>query len=177
MTDRSNEADMTPELYSRLDDLITKLERGSKHLLDETREIERGENFEALLLHFAQYRVLHDRLIAMKKHYESTYEELSRHTIPDAIEIHVQNGGLKPPYYLEGYGRISISRRYTASMLDKKAGMKWLKDNGYAEMVQETVNAQTLAGFARNLEDTEGKELPDTIFKVGRIPYTSITKG
>jgi len=72
--------------------------------------------------------------------------------------------------------RCTVNLRWSASMIDKDRGLEWLKENGHGDLIQDTVNAQTLASFARNLEEDEGIDLPDDIFKVGQNPVTSITK-
>jgi hypothetical protein len=77
---------------------------------------------------------------------------------------------------VEGVGRVSLSNRWSASMLDKTAGMEWLRETGNGSLIQETVNAQTLAAFAKDLNETKGMELPADIFKTGIMTYTSITK-
>lgn len=77
---------------------------------------------------------------------------------------------------LVGIGRVTVSHRYSCSMLDKVAGIDWLKSNGHGDIVQETVNSSTLAAFSKSMLEDEGKELPEDIFKVGTSPFTSITK-
>ena len=60
----------------------------------------------------------------------------------------------------------SIRTNTSASMIDRDAGMKWLRENGHGDLIQDTVNAGTLASFARNLQIEHGIDLPDEIFKV-----------
>ena len=45
-------------------------------------------------------------------------------------------------------------------MKDKPVGFQWLREQGHGGLITETVNASTLAAFAKNMMDTEGKELP-----------------
>ena len=77
---------------------------------------------------------------------------------------------------LIGIGRVTVSHRFSCSMLDKERGMKWLKDEGHGSIVQETVNSSTLAAFAKDITVNQGGSLPEDLFKVGTAPYTSITK-
>jgi len=98
-------------------------------------------------------------------------ERLSRETVPDLMRA----VGVKT-VSLEGVGRVTVSYRYSCSMLDKEQGIDWLKQNGHGGIVQETVNSSTLAAFSKNLLEVDGKELPEDIFKVGTSPFTSITK-
>jgi hypothetical protein len=77
----------------------------------------------------------------------------------------------------------STRTNWSASITDKERGIQWLRDNGHGDLVQETVNAGTLASFARNLQMEEGIDLPDDFFKVstydsmGSAKYTPKTGG
>jgi hypothetical protein len=77
---------------------------------------------------------------------------------------------------VEGVGRVSITHRYSCSMLDKQLGMNWLRQSGNEGLIQETVNSSTLAAFAKNMLETEGTQLPQDLFKTSVSAYTSITK-
>lgn len=72
--------------------------------------------------------------------------------------------------------RFTVSQRWSCSMIDKDAGMNWLKENGQEGIIQMTVNAQTLASFAKSHVEKEGKDLPEDIFKVGITDNISATK-
>lgn len=102
-------------------------------------------------------------------------ESLSRATIPEMME----EQGVKTTTitYDEGVNyRFTVAQRASCSMSDKEAGIQWLKDQGHGGMVQETVNAGTLAAFAKDYIATEGKDLPTEMFKFSMMAYTSITK-
>ena len=60
-------------------------------------------------------------------------------------------------------------------MVRRDAAMKWLRDNDAGGLIIETVNASTLASFAKE-RAMEGKPLPEDTFKVGTAPYTSIRR-
>ncbi len=60
----------------------------------------------------------------------------------------------------------SIRQMTTASMLDKEGAMAWLRNNGHGDLIQETVNAGTLASFIRNLQLEQGIDPPEELFKV-----------
>lgn len=62
-------------------------------------------------------------------------------------------------------------REYTG----KQAAYWWLRLNGMGSLITETINASTLSAAARKqMED--GKDLPETYFKVDIVPNTSVTK-
>ena len=74
-------------------------------------------------------------------------------------------------------GRSFYSQDKTsASILDKEGGYKWLRENGHEDLIQETVNAGTLASFARNLQIEEGIDLPEDLFKVTTYSTTGSSK-
>jgi hypothetical protein len=60
-------------------------------------------------------------------------------------------------------------------MKDKTQGMDWLRETGNEGLIIATVNASTLAAFAKT-QAIAGDPLPDAVFDVGVAPYTSITK-
>ena len=65
----------------------------------------------------------------------------------------------------------SMGTRVSASMPDKVAGMAWLQENGHGDMIQPTVNAASLASFAKNYTLETGMDLPEDIFKVSSMRY------
>ena len=76
---------------------------------------------------------------------------------------------------LDNIGRVTVNVRWTASMLNKEKSMEWLRTSGNEGLIIETVNAMTLASFAKT-ETLAGKPLPDYLFKVGTAQHMSITK-
>lgn len=61
--------------------------------------------------------------------------------------------------------------RYSASMLDKPGAMSWLRENGAAELITETVNHQTLTAFIKSMIHNDGMEPPDELFKFSGHRY------
>lgn len=73
--------------------------------------------------------------------------------------------------------RFTINTRLNASMAaNKEAAMAWLRENGYEALIQETVNASTLAKFAGEYTVEQGKDLPADLFRVTTVQYVSRTK-
>ena len=77
---------------------------------------------------------------------------------------------------IDDVGRVTVNQKWAASMPDKSAGMDWLRVTGNEGLIIATVNAQTLAAFAKT-QALAGSPLPDDIFTVGVAPFVSITKG
>lgn len=99
-------------------------------------------------------------------------ESLSRNTIP---EMMTEEGVRTVTLDDIGY-RFTISHRWSCTILEKDKGIGWLKENGQGALVFETVSAQTLAAWAKQMEEDEGKSPPTDIFKTGQMAFTSVTK-
>jgi hypothetical protein len=106
-----------------------------------------------------------------KKHLNDIYDKQSREHIPEAM----RRDGIKT-INVDGVGRVSLSNRYSCSILDKSQAYNWLAENGAASLITQTVNSSSLAAFAKNKLEEEGVELPAEVFKTGVMTYTSITK-
>lgn len=119
-----------------------------------------------------QVDVICDQMKEAKKNIDTASDILSRSKIPDAMRAaHVKNFTLA-----DINRRVQLGRRWGATILNKEAGFKWLRDNEYGSLITETVNASSLAALGKNLVETEGKELPDDIFKTSVMTYTSLVK-
>lgn len=157
--------------FNAFQELCADLEFAAKDLAEATTELAKTGDHLALIRHFSQTSTAYDVLSEAKKKINDTYDRLSREIVPEAMRV-----AKVKTVNLDDVGRVTVSHRYSASMLDKELGMGWLRDNGHGDLIKPTVNAQTLSSFAKNLMVDEGKELPEEIFKVGTSPFTSITK-
>lgn len=72
--------------------------------------------------------------------------------------------------------RFGMQTRTSAKILDKPLAFEWLRSEGQGDIIQETVNAQTLGAFAGNYMESTGKDLPDTLFEVKQHLYATVTK-
>lgn len=70
----------------------------------------------------------------------------------------------------------SLQKRYSASIVDKEAAFKWLRESGNEEIIQETVNAGTLSSFCRNLMLDQGIEPPEDAVKVSSYNAIGVNK-
>ena len=112
------------------------------------------------------YRALDDRLTRLKGH----VDELSYNLIPTLFDnAHVKT------IKIDDVGRVSINLRWQASMVDKAAGMDWLRESGNGGLIIDTVNAHTLGAFAGERAD-KGEPLPGNMFTVTTKQLVSITK-
>lgn len=149
---------------TKLDSLVNRAHRDTLKLVDEG-------DIPSIVKHFAalrtEYRALKDKIEKL----EAEVNDLSYNIVPTMFA----NQGVKT-LKLDDVGRVTVNQRWVASMPDKQVGMDWLRTTGNDGLVIETVNAQTLAAFAKT-QALAGAPLPDDVFTVGVAPYISITKG
>ena len=113
-----------------------------------------------------EYRALKDRVDRLEKE----VDDLSHNLIPSIFQAqHIKT------INIDDVGKVSVNQRWTASMPDKELGMGWLRGSGNEGLIISTVNAGTLAAFAKE-RALGGEPLPESLFTVGIAPYTSITK-
>ena len=148
------------------DKLDSFLERATR----DTNEVVQGNDIPTTVAHYAALSDVVDdlkkKLSALQKHVDA----LSYEILPTMFS----NQDVKT-IKLDNVGRVTVNVRWTASMLNKEKSMEWLRTSGNEGLIIETVNAMTLASFAKT-ETLAGKPLPDHLFKVGTAQHMSITK-
>lgn len=125
----------------------------------------------AIIKHFNQLRLANDQIKEAREALVEMANRLSYEEVPEVMAEHNIR-----TITVEGVGRVSITHRWSCSMLDKELGMNWLRNTGNEGIIQETVNSSTLAAFAKSKMEEDGESLPADIFKTGITAYTSITK-
>lgn len=114
----------------------------------------------------------HEELDKQRKRIYHVMDALDKYLLPKIME---ENG--MDMLRIPELGRsFSVRNVLSASMIDREAGIEWLRDNGHGDIVQETVNAGTLASFMRNLVLEEGIDPPEEIFKISTYNKTNTTK-
>jgi len=107
-----------------------------------------------------------------RKRVYAVVDMLNKFLVPTILEENNMDM-IRVPHLARSFGLRTMT---SASMIDKEEGVKWLRNNGHGDLVQETVNAGTLASFAKNLMIEEGIDLPEDIFKVASYKTTGVTK-
>lgn len=103
-----------------------------------------------------------DDLKAAQTRIYNVIDKIDKRILPALMEEH----GVDMIRVPELGRSFSVRQMMSASMTDKEGALQWLRDNGHGDLVQETVNAGTLASFIRNLILEEGVEPPQELFKV-----------
>jgi hypothetical protein len=152
-------------------DLTIRLQKASKALAETVEGMKGNTDHLEVIRSLAQVGEIYDQHNEMKKRINTAYDLLSRDIVPEAM----RHNKVKT-VTVEGIGRVTISHRYSCSMLDKEKAMDWLRGNGLEGIIIETVNSSTLSATAKDMLLNEGKEMPPELFKTGTSPFTSITK-
>lgn len=149
--------------------LASLLERATR---DSAKVVERGDIPETVT-YFDELRETVRALVKQTAALSSHIDSLSQESIPTMFA----NANVKT-IKVDNVGRCTINARWSASMIDKDIGLRWLRETGNEGLIQETVNAQTLGAFAKDelSKGEKGQPLPDSIFKVSSTPFLSITK-
>ena len=137
----------------------------------DTAEDVAANDHVALIKHYDKVRKVTESIKEAREALDEMEKRLSREQVPEAMRAH----DIKT-ITIEGVGRVSLSNRWSCSMLDKEAGLEYLRANNAAGLIIETVNSQTLAAYAKDLSTEKGVELPADVFKTGIMTFTSITK-
>ena len=147
-----------------------KLESMLERATRDTDEIIRTNDLPATVTHFAELQAYVKELAAKVSELQKHVDILSYDYLPTMFT----NQNVKT-IKIDDVGRVTVNVRWTASMPDKEKGMEWLRTSGNEGLIIETVNAMTLAGFAK-AEALAGKPLPDYLFNVKTAQHMSITK-
>jgi hypothetical protein len=138
---------------------------------DDTNTAVATNDHVEVIRHYAALRNATKQIKEARAALDEMEERLSREQVPDVMRAH----GIRTTT-IEGVGRVSLSNRWSCSMVDKEAGIDWLRGNGHDSLIQETVNSSTLAAFAKDMSIEHGIDLPDALFRTSIMTFTSITK-
>ena len=109
---------------------------------------------------------LEDEIKAVNAEIAETESKVAGLMLEEEMQNFTRNGLI---FYLS-------TKIYASAVADRKEELfAWLKENGYGDLVYETVNANSLAAFIREqLEEVE--ELPEELAKLVNV-YEKITVG
>jgi hypothetical protein len=165
---------MKIETYEWLQKVLVGLQKVTTEILQETNDVVATQDHVEVIKHFDLVRKATELTKEARENLREISDRLSKEQIPDLFRLVKERTGEKPPFKIEGVGSVSVSNKYSCTILDKELGYNWLRSNGHEGLITETVNASTLSAFAKELIEVDGKELPPELFKTGVNPYTSI---
>jgi hypothetical protein len=113
-----------------------------------------------------------EQLEAQLKSVNIELDKIRKVVIPETMEAL----GLRNATF-DGLGRVQLAEDIYASTREgqKDAGMTWLRDLGYDDMIVETYNASSLKALFRRMIKA-GQPIDDTIFNVTPFIRASIVK-
>jgi hypothetical protein len=131
-----------------------------------------ADNPSTMAAAYVQIRQAEDTLGSAMKKLANLSDALQYTKLPEAF----QAAGVTS-LTVTGY-RVTAMPLVRASIASgqKEDAFQWLRDNDYGTLIIETVNAGSLASLAKSLVQDEGKELPDSMFKVHHGTTMSVTK-
>lgn len=102
---------------------------------------------------------------------EKMYDTLRFTVIPEFMD---EEGVTSMTY--EGIGRVNVIDDISVKTNDKEGVKMWLKENDLEDLIQETVNAQTLAAALRKRMKEDKKMPPEDVVTVTPITRAQITR-
>jgi hypothetical protein len=114
-----------------------------------------------------------ERAGQIKTHLQKCYDFVRYSRIPEIMDIEDLES-----VRIEGVGRLYLTSDYNVSTRAgrKQEAMEWLIENGFGDIVQETVNASTLKAIIKKEVIAKGKEVPEDLFNVAPFTRSQITK-
>lgn len=102
---------------------------------------------------------LESEIKALNAEIEETEAKLAELMLEEEMQNFTRNGRI---FYLN-------TKVYASAVAERKAELyKWLKENGYGDLVYETVNANSLAAFVREQLE-EADELPEGLAEMVNV--------
>lgn len=162
---------MRQETQVLLDQVCKGLQRVAGMVREDTRDTFAQNDHIAAIRHYDATRLATKTTKEAREALADIEDQMSKEQIPDIMRRHEVK-----TITVEGVGRVTVSHRFSASIIDKEKGYEWLRAEGHGGIITETVNSSTLSAFVKDLIQNHGMELPEDLFKVGTQAYTSITK-
>lgn len=147
------------------------MENALKLLADNIEVAARADSLPDAAREFIALRDFHERLGELLSHVADVKNKWAYEGMPALFE----RQGVTSYNLKEGY-RVGVQALIRASTRDMESGIKWARDNGQEWLVKETINASTLAGFARSRAEAGEPDLPADVFNVHFGMNTSVTR-
>lgn len=136
----------------------------------EAREIYPPLALKEMIAKMRELEIQKEDLSEQLKVINAHYDVLRMEVIPEKMdEDGIEN------IRIEGIGRVSLTADMFVATTDKSGLYGWFKENGLADLIQETVNASTLKAFVKR-RIKEAKSYPAECLRVTPFTRASITK-
>ena len=159
-------------------DLISRIRNITAQLVDIDGEVAvLTDNFtkkplnEGAVLYF-QLKEAYTELDTARKMMYKRLDYMNKAAIPEMLE----RMGIDKIQVPEIARSFYILTKSSASMIDKDAGFKWLRERGDGALITETVSAGTLSSYMKDLITNEGIDPPDDIFRFSTYNTTGMSK-
>jgi hypothetical protein len=162
---------MKPETAAACEAALSALDRARDLLDAEGRDVIAADNPAELVRVYADLREQAETLRDSVANFSKMEQALSYDIIPSSFD----RAGIEN-IRVTGYGLVSLTRRWSCSMIDKEAGLAYLRDTNQGGMIIETVPAPTLGAWAHSVTDETGIEPPDDIFKTSIARSVSLRR-
>lgn len=163
-----------PQMVTRMLNASTALGQIDEQLKQVADLIKELPLEDALALYY-QAEQAFNGIDEVRKSMLKSFQHLEYTALPEMIrDRKVKSINLE----IDGFGkrRFTNNTRFGCTMLDKIRGHEWLRETGNEALITETVNASSLASFAKQYVQEFGRDLPPDIFKVTNTTYLSVTK-
>lgn len=171
--------DETLNLIERATQLLTAANQSFSEIINRDKTISDehdGANIQVGKLedacrHYFLIGEQYEALDEIRKKIGAQLDFMSREVIPEImVERGVRNITLD-----DVQRQFSKSVRVSASMADKPQALDWLRENGYGDLIQSSVNSSSLSSFAKQYIEETQKDLPDC-FKISTMTVTQMRK-
>ena len=143
------------ELSSLVVSIVTELNKiGDDRSIDE-------DSIDAICTLYMALVDLKTDLTEVRGRVQETIEDFKSKRILDKLDAMGVDKVAVPTLRRSFYPKL----HHSASMPDRKAGMEWLRENGGASLITETVHHQTLTSFVREMIEEQGMEPPPEIVR------------
>src|SRR5262245_30052448 len=159
----------------KIQDALSQLETCIQNIHTHFRDlyINDPKNIHMLLASYKQLHEADDRLKTLFDILHSLKNKVSNDTIPETFESMKIDGSIR----VEGKNFVVVSRiRANIVKENTEEAYKWLRDNGYDDLIQTTVNANSLSSAVNELFEENATMPPKEVINTYSQRYTSIRK-
>lgn len=165
-------------IFDGMSKLAEKLETAARHIDSQINQKSEEYELRELLVTFHNVKMLYGAIDDARKQIYHALDELDKVLVPQALDKAGCTDGIRIQIAPDLGYNFRRAIKYSAKTADKEGLFVWLRDRGDEDLIQETVNAGTLATYLKDLMLNEGIEPPEeivsltTYYGVGINKYT-----